>query len=211
MNKKTKAHCNKCLGDRNHEILFTETTYWSHGESDPSGSNKYEMLKCQGCDSITLRHTSEWSEDPEPSVYYYPPAIFRRQPHWLYDLLGTEGALVRKLLNEIYGGLQNDMKMIATMGVRALMEHVMINSVGDQGTFAKNLTEFAKKGFISDKQRDILTVVLEIGHATMHRAYEPSDKDLTTCIDIAETVIQSIYVHPGKAAELAKRVPKRKP
>jgi len=210
MNKNTKAHCNKCLGDRNHEILFIERTSWSNDEYGIRGSDKYEMVKCGGCDSITLRHTSDCSEDPEPSVRYYPPAIFRQQPRWLSDLLGKEGHLIRRLLKEIYAGVQNDMKMITTMGVRALLEYAMINSVGDQGTFRMNIAEFTKKGFISDKQRNILAAVLEAGHATIHRAYEPSDEDLVTCIDIAESVIQSIYVHPGKAAKLAKRVPKRK-
>lgn len=127
------------------------------------------------------------------------------------DLLSSsEGRLIRKLLKEIYIGVQNDIKMTTTMGVRALVEYSMINSVGDQGTFRKNLAEFAKKGFISDKQRGILAVVLEAGHATIHRAYLPSDEDLATCIDIVESVIQSIYVHPAKADQLAKRVPKRK-
>lgn len=167
------------------------------------------MLKCAGCDSVILRHTSSFSEDPEPSVHFYPPAMSRKEPAWLVDMSGKSAALAKSLLKEIYVGVQNGMKMIATMGVRSLMEYVMIDSVGDQGTFGKNLTEFASKGFISDKQRDILDVVLEAGHATTHRAYQPSDQDLATCIDIAENVLQTVYVHPWKAAELKKRVPKR--
>lgn len=210
MVKKTKAHCNTCLGDRNHEILFTEKTSWSVDEYGMQGDDRYDMLKCCGCDGITLRHTSASTEDPEPTVQYYPPAIFRQQPRWVWDLRGKESHRIRTLLKEIYVGVQNGMKMITTMGVRALVEYVMIESVGDKGSFRKNLTEFADKGFISDKQHEILNAVLEAGHATIHRAYEPSDKDLATCIDIVESMIQDIYVHPGKAAELARRVPKRK-
>jgi len=85
-----------------------------------------------------------------------------------------------------------------------------IDSVGGQGSFGKNLAEFAEKGFISQRQREILEVVLEAGHATMHRAYQPSNADLGTCVDIAENVLQTVCVHPEKAAELKERVPKRK-
>ena len=210
MNKGTKAHCNTCLGDRNHEILFAKEVDWFIDEYGIHGRDRYEMLRCSGCDCITLRHTFDSTEDPEPTVRYYPPAIFRREPEWVANLSAKKGRLMRRLLEEIYVGVQNDMKMITTMGIRALVEYAMIGSVGDQGTFQKNLAEFATKGYISDKQRGILATVLEAGHATIHRAYEPSDEDLATCIDIVESVIQSIYVHPAKAAQLAKRVPKRK-
>jgi len=209
MNKRTEAHCNNCLGERNHEILFVEEMSWSHDEYGIHGSDRYQMLKCRGCDRVILRHTSWFSEDPEPTVSYYPPAMFRKEPSWVREMSGKNARFASMLLKEIYVGLQNDMKMIATMGVRALMEYVMIDSVGDQGTFGKNLSEFAKQGFISGKQRDILDVVLEAGHATIHRAYQPSDEDLATCIDIAEGVLQSVYVHPEKASELTKRLPKR--
>lgn len=209
MNSKTKAHCNNCLGDRNHEILFTEKTRWLDEEYGVDGGDKYEMLKCAGCDRVMLRHTSWFSEEPEPSVSYYPPAMFRKEPNWLHNMKGKGSKLARGLLKELYVGIQNDMQMISTMGVRALLEYVMINSVGDQGTFGKNIAEFAKQGFISEKQREILAAVLEAGHATIHRAYQPSDEDLETCVDIAESVMQSVYVHPDRVAELTKRVPKR--
>ncbi|MBM4276828.1 MAG: DUF4145 domain-containing protein [Deltaproteobacteria bacterium] len=210
MNKKTKAHCNQCHGERNHEVLFTEKTSWSEERYGFQGEDKYEMLKCAGYDNVILRHTSWFSEDPEPSVHFYPPAMSRKEPTWLVDISGKSTRFAKSLLKEIYVGVQNGMKMIATMGVRSLMEYVMIDSVGNQGTFGKNLAEFASNGFISDKQRDILDAVLEAGHATTHRAYQPSDEDLATCIDIAENVLQTVYVHPGKAAELKRRVPKRR-
>lgn len=212
MNKTTKAHCNECLGERNHNVLFVETVSWSDNESGFSGSDQYEMLKCGGCDSVILRHSSRFSEDhpADPSVHCYPPATYRKDPVWVFDMSGKGAQFARSLLKEIYIGMQNGMKMTAIMGIRSLMEYVMIDSVGDQGTFGKNLVEFANKGFISEKQKDILEIILEVGHATTHRAYKPSDADLATSVDIAESVLQTVYVHPEKAAELKERVPKRK-
>lgn len=209
MTMKTKAHCNRCHGDRNHDILFAEDSKWFDEESEFSGRDRYEMLRCCGCESVILRHTSSFSEDPEPSVTFYPPAMSRREPSWLPDMSGKNARFAKTLLKEIYIGLQNGMIMIATMGVRSLVEYAMIDSVGDQGSFVKNLAEFSTQGYISDKQRKILKAVLEAGHATIHRAYHPSDEDLATCLDIAESVLQTVYVHPEKAAELTKRVPKR--
>lgn len=206
----TKAHCNNCDGETNHEVLFTTTTNWDHEEYGIFGNDKYEVLKCRGCDRVILKHTSVFSEDPEPTVLYYPPSALKKKPHWISDMSGHNVSIVKNLLNEVYVGMQNDTRMIATMGVRALLEYVMIDTVSDCGTFAGNLAAFAQQGYISVKQRDILDAVLEAGHATIHRAYEPTDEDLSTCIDIAESVLQTIYVHPDKAAELARRIPKKK-
>jgi hypothetical protein len=207
---KTKAHCNDCNGEKNHEILFTTNTSWDDEEAGVSGSDKYQVLKCGGCDRVILKHTSWFSEYPEPTILYHPPSSLRQEPRWLYDMSGSNVEIVRNILKEVYVGVQNDTRMIAAMGVRALIEYVMINAVGDLGSFSGNLAEFMKRGYISPKQRDILKAVLEAGHAAIHRAYQPTYEDLSTCIDIAESVLQTVYVHPNKVAELTKRVPKKK-
>ena len=209
MNEKTKAHCDNCQGDRNHEVLCVEETKWYDDETGLRGEDRYEMLKCGGCDRVILRHTSWFCEDPEPAVRLYPPSAFRREPLWMHEISGKGSRLARTLLREIYVGVRNDTNMIATMGVRALLEHVIVDQVGDQGTFFQNLDKFAQEGFISSKQKDFLAAVLEAGHATIHRAYQPSSDDLQTCIDIAESVLQTVYVHPDKAQGLTSRVPKR--
>ena len=208
---KTQAPCSDCGGERNHEVLFTTTTHWSDDDCSMHGSDEYEVLKCGGCDRVVLRHTLYTSYEQETTVRFYPPPMFRKQPVWPLSFHLNPGTVfARQLLNEIYIGIQNGSKMIATMGVRALLEHVMIDSVGDHGRFTDNLKEFTAKGFISEKQRTTLDAVLEAGHATIHRSYQPSDKDLQTCVDIAESVLQSVYVHPKMADLLSKRVPKRK-
>lgn len=207
----TKAHCNGCLGERKHEILHVYKAHWSDEETGINGYDQYELLKCLGCERITLRHISSSSEDYEPTIHYYPPSIFRSRPPWFNELLSLKDTrYIRNILQEIYVGLQNGTARLSTMGIRALLEFIMIQKVGDNGSFSKNLSEFERKGYISQGQRDILNTVLEAGHATMHRSYSPSQGDLVTCMDIAESVIETIYVHPLKAKKLTEKIPKRK-
>jgi hypothetical protein len=107
---KVRAHCNECGGERTHSILHSETTSWSDNDDGTSGSETYEMLRCLGCDNIKLRHTSSFSEDENPTINYFPPSIFRKQPEWLNELFanvaGSEEAFVYSLLLEIYSALQ---------------------------------------------------------------------------------------------------------
>jgi hypothetical protein len=214
--KIVRAHCNGCLGEKNHQLLQTEETVFSESVNDGQyeiqcGTN-YEMLKCMGCGSVALRATSWFSEEPmESRVRYYPPAISRRMPYWVSDI-ETKGdnTFIEDILREVYIALQNDSRRLATMGIRALLEHVMIDKIGDKGNFIANLNEFQKQGYVAPKQREILDVVLEVGHAAMHRSYNPSEDDLKSAIDIAENLIQTIYVHKKKAHKMKSTIPKRK-
>ncbi|MEH6544581.1 MAG: DUF4145 domain-containing protein [Porticoccaceae bacterium] len=176
MTERIKAHCNTCGGERNHEVLHTEKSEWSDDEHPLWGSDAYQTLRCCGCEEIKLRHTSMFSEHDEPSVYYFPPSIFRKRPEWFEDLyfeVPNEEGFVEKLLNEIYVAVQNNLPNLALMGVRSLLEKIMIAKVGDKGSFAKNLNAFSSEGFVSGRQKESLEVILEAGHAAIHRKYKP--------------------------------------
>ena len=221
MNGIIKAHCNRCQGDTNQDVLHSETFSWEEDIEELfqiSGTDIYEMLKCCGCDSIILRHTERFcgNIDEQGNVYpvfhYYPPAISRTEPKWIHELntiLDDEKELIHHLMKEIYSSLYNNSRRLATMGIRALIEHIMIKKSGDQGSFSKNIDSFAADGHISLSQKEILKTILEAGHATIHRSYSPSAGDLHTCMDIAESIVASIYIHPEKANKLKEKIPKR--
>lgn len=209
----TKAHCNTCGGERNHEILHSEKTSWSDPVHPISGRDTYQTLRCCGCENIKLRHTSWFSEDDKPTINYFPPAIFRRNPDWFDQLwldLPIEDDFVEQLLKEIYVALQNNLPNLATMGVRSLLEKIMISKVEDQGSFLKNIAKFEGLGYVSRIQRERLEAILEAGHAAIHRTYTPTNKDVITLVDLTEHIVETVYLHEAKVSDLKKRVPARK-
>ena len=215
MTEKIRAHCNSCGGERNHDVLHSEETEWNDDDGYPTwGSDEYQTLRCRGCEEIKLRHTSVFSEHDEPTVYYFPPSIFRKLPKWLENmyLMGSaEESSVAGLLIEIYIAVQNNLPSLAIMGIRSLLEQIMIGKVGDKGTFFNNLNAFSSEGFISVRQKENLTTILEAGHAVTHRNYRPQEGDVLTVLDITEHIIESLYLHPPKVSVLKNRVPPRKP
>jgi hypothetical protein len=208
----TKAHCNDCGGERNHEVLHCEKTSWEDDDHGVWGGDKYETLKCCGCDLIKLRHTSWFSEEEESTVHYFPPSIFRRSPEWFSNLwleLKQEDEFVESLLKEIYVALQNNLSSLATMGIRALLERIMVTRAGDQGSFVKNIAKFEELGHVSKLQSKRLEAILEAGHAAMHRGYKPKVDEVVTLLDIMEHIIESVFLHESKVEKLKKKVPAR--
>jgi len=224
-----RARCNACAGERKQFVVHYYKTKWKEDVSDDPpafiyGEDSYELLQCAGCDAVMLRHTSVHSEhrddegEIQPAITYYPPPTFRRPPTWLHAVMvgGTEDfaliwmpEFISRLVREIYTALHGDCLRLAAMGVRALLESVMIDRVKDQGSFHANLAEFQKKEYISPHQKTILDSTLELGHASIHRGYAPSREDVTQALDITETLIQTIYVSHEQALALKKKIPSR--
>jgi len=177
---KSKYHCNECGRQTNHSILFEKDKPWSDSQYEVSGSDSYMLIECCGCESVKLVHEHWFSEytdfDGRPTINknYYPPSLYRPLPKWLWRL--DEEWEVTKLLKEVYSALQNEAPSLSVMGIRAIIEFLMIEAVGDNGSFIKNMNEFQNKGYISPIQKTELEKALEAGHASIHRGFIPEKK-----------------------------------
>lgn len=85
----------------------------------------------------------------------------------------------------------------------------MVSKTGDLGAFSKHISEFERLGYVSRIQRERLEAILEVGHATIHRDFAPIVKDVVTLVDIAEHIVETIYLHERKINSLKGRVPPR--
>src|SRR5262249_12819143 len=135
-----------------HKLLHAERRPFHDPETDFEGENDYELFECLGCGAINFRHTS-WDSATEEAIVYYPPQVARRKPRWLSDLRrgATSRSAVVPLFDEIYVAVQSGSCRLAGMGVRALIEHVMIEKVGDNGSFGTNLKAFKEAGYLGLK------------------------------------------------------------
>lgn len=213
-----KAHCNGCGGVRNHTVLHSVDD--SDVQDDWWAFYTYRLIRCAGCDNVHLRHDHEFSGDndehgnPITHTVYYPPAMSRRRPDWMFGfpmVVWAHSSDIGQLLNEVYTALQNQSLRLATMGVRAALERVMIEQIGnDTGTISGNINRFFQMGFVAPQQQPLFrNALIEAGNAAMHRGYKPTEEHLSALLDMTEALIASIYVHPQRAAALSVAIPAR--
>lgn len=163
----------------------------------------YKLLECAGCHSICLaKHSFQLHEYFE--TRYYPPPLKRKKPLWRSEL-----PICGALFDEVYEAVRGGQYQLAAMGVRALLEQVMISKVGDQGNFKKHVDAFFKQGHISLHQRDQIDKILTVGHASTHRRFKPNESELFIALDIIENILSTIYIHGAAASEMAERAPAR--
>tara|TARA_R110002126_G_scaffold28337_1_gene94157 strand:+ start:7058 stop:7708 length:651 start_codon:yes stop_codon:yes gene_type:complete len=203
-----KVHCNACTQQTNHRRVCSHHRNEHDGEDDGVWwSSEYDLFVCQGCGDVTLRQKERFSEDfpPASTISYYPPRVARQIPDWQWSVEDKE---VLGLLKEVYVALQADARRLAMMGCRAVLDRIMVQSVGDVGTFPEKLNRMVDERRLSQADRDVLDAAIDAGSASAHRGYEPTPRVLGHVVSIVEHSVQSTLL-PEVAEEIKAKTPKR--
>jgi hypothetical protein len=166
----------------------------------------YEMLECCGCESISMKVSTWFDRTDETTVAHFPAAVSRRPPQWR----GSLPEELIDLLDEIYASLHVDSRCLAMMGARALLDRLILEKVGDVGSFRDKLEALEKQGFIGKKNREMLTVALDVGSAAAHRGHIASKEQVSAVMDIVENTLQAVYHLEPLSAAIKKAIPPRK-
>jgi hypothetical protein len=163
--KIVQAPCSECVRETRHAVLF-ETSQQNEETLDA-----YVVLSCGGCLTISICHQRRWISDGTVDHRYYPSPVSRKLPSWMFLWsigLGKErgDAAIGGVLMEVFQAVDGGQYRLAAMGIRALLEQVMIQKVGDLKTFDMKLDEFQKQGYVSAIQRDALRATLDVGDAS---------------------------------------------
>jgi len=204
----TRAPCSICVTQTTHVALYEKAVH------KDQRTTTYTMLECRGCGKVCLGEHVRFDWVGEEEMNYYPEPVSRKEPTWLLSLIVEENTKDRHpgvLLHEIYQAVHGGQYRLAAMGVRALLEQVMVSKVGDLGSFEKHLDAFQEAGYISFVQRETMVATIEVGHATTHRGHLPNAEDLQVALDIVEGIMAPIYHHQGAAEKMVDRVPPRPP
>jgi Domain of unknown function (DUF4145) len=226
-----KAYCRKCLGDRNCEVkgIFEQ----SGSDYDFTWHKDWLILQCCGCDNAFCQTVSTDSEsysygrDEEGNdiqfyderIRYWPAKSKRARPGWFAE---ADSALHKNVdiwptIEELYGALDNDLTMLATIGVRTVFD-VCSSALGvdEKIMFKDKLQKLVFLGKIGVVDKENLELLVEAGNASAHRGWLPKPQELDTIIDVLEHFLEVSFIGPEKrqkldvkAKKLKDKVPKR--
>jgi hypothetical protein len=175
----------------------------------------YQTLECCGCGDVSFRlrycfgqrvqHDDDLFDEDLFDDTYYPPRVWRKKPVWISKLPDE----LRSLLDEVYTALQAGSRTLATMGARSVLDMVILERVGDRGSFKRKLEAMVAEGWVGLHDKDILYAALNAGNAAIHRGHIPTDSELTTVMNIVEHMLNSIYILPDDANRLRQNTPQR--
>ncbi len=198
-----------CRGKTDHRLLKTaqgNTGSESYdGDSAIWWDTSFDVLQCCGCREVVLRRTYMFSEYEEAEVRYFPPRVSRHSPEWANELPWE----LKSVLDEIYRSLDANNRRLPMMGARTLVDMMIVEKVGDLGTFAMGLKALEESGFVSSKNREVLEAVLDAGSAAAHRGHAAKKENVNSTMDIVENMLQAVYLLHDAAQKLKECTPPR--
>jgi hypothetical protein len=207
MTKTTKSNCRSCARPTNHEILF-ETSHGAKVEYY-NELHTWQVLKCQGCDTIGFRHKFDDYDDvtelasgkTKHAVTYvrYPHAVAGHQP---LDYQYAIPPLIRNVYRQSLAAYAGEASILAGIGLRATIEAVCNHLEVTGSSLEKRIDALAKGGHISTTDKRRLHAIRFLGNDAAHEVREPKRSELKVALEIVEHLIKSVFILEQRAKDL---------
>ncbi len=195
-----------CKNATNHIVLAEHKTSGDAYNGDIQWWTTYQIIQCQGCECISFRESSSCTEDFDPRtgemeerVTLFPDRMDGRKPIDDYDVFPLK---TQRVYLETIKALNNQTPILAAIGLRALIESICIEKKTKSRSLAKKIDELANMGLLSHKQAEFLHNHRFMGNAAAHEIVAPKPQHLVAALDIAETLLKTIYILPKLDGEL---------
>lgn len=212
-NKEYRLPCGQCLGETRHKVLESVDVKGDDPGWDYQYVDNYQIVQCQGCDSLSFRKCHSDSEDfvydeEEQTTLYvekvdlYPSRVAGRhqlrQAHFLPPS-------VSPIYDETHGALANKQPILAGVGIRALVETVC-NEKGAAGYSLENkIDDLVTKGLLTQAGAETLHSMRILGNEAAHQVKPHSDQTLNLAMDVVEHLLTDVYILPAATKKLPKR------
>ena len=169
------------------------------------------LARCAGCEIFCYATATE-TEDAQlnssgqlvPEWEVFPNAEGEKEPFDKHYLLKTK---VRGIYLEVIRSINADLLLLAAIGLRALIEAICKQQKVRGKNLAKLIDGLEDKGVLSRLQSEFLHGLRFMGNAAAHEIAKPNRDEILAALEIAEAMLQVIYVLP----RLANRVTTGRP
>jgi hypothetical protein len=221
--KFVEGHCPDCESERADVVAQHREDY---DDGNVNGAIFYQILECRGCGKHYFKSTSSNSEDVHnfenqetgayeseyfETIHYWPPAAKRRSPEWANEI-GFEDRVLGSLFDDVYTALSNNLGVLAAIGMRTVFDRASeLLGIDPDKNFQEKLKDLKDRDHITEKERLVLSVLIDAGSAAAHRGWQPKPKQLDAMMTILEAFLHRAFLLEDIGAELGKGVPKKKP
>ena len=218
------GHCPKCGPNRRADVVGEHEVRWEDDETGVWGHFTYRILRCRGCYDVYFQRIEVFSEDidyrqnprtGEPQmrlsekINYWPAPSKRDQPTWSSKLDGKDRDLA-SLFDDIYVALNNDLRILAAVGVRTAFDRASeLLGIDPAKTFQEKLGDLASENRISSDEKDAIEVLTDAGSAAAHRGWKPKLSELNNMMSILESFLHRSFIIGDDAKSLKESVPPR--
>lgn len=213
-----KSYCSTCQIPTNQDVLRECATEYQEPETGWWEGSKYQIIQCKGCDTISSRHLyndaslQQYCDDDASRQELYPKRHANSRSKKKYK--GVSEKLI-KVYNETIEAFNSDLRLLSSIGVRAILEGICLDKDVENGTYTNlkgklvtskelvgKIYGLAEKSHLTTSQADLLHELHFLGNAAVHELVIPDTVELKIAIDIVEHVLENLYDIHYKARRL---------
>jgi hypothetical protein len=229
-NKILSVPCVTCKTKTNHKVITSfdkdGCEYNLNEQWSVTWTESYQIIQCQGCDSVSFRHMSWFSEDVDPisrdngeTEQLYPN---RHNNYLTVKSFYNVPSNLRRIYEETIDCFNNESSVLCASGLRAIVDGICVQQgvlegpvqTGDTVKHKDNLkgriAGLQEKGILTQNNAQTLHEHRCMGSAAVHELARPSVDELRLAIEIIEHILEQLYEIPEKAIELKRAVACRK-
>ncbi|EFI7843643.1 hypothetical protein BW78_21810 [Escherichia coli O174:H21 str. 03-3269] len=201
--KHIKSYCRDCCKNTNHNILSEHTDVY---REEYSCDISYQILQCLGCDTKSFRNvfydleaaypTDENNWEVPKEVTVYPKAVEgHKEIKNLWDLPD----IVRTIYSEVLTALRENSKVLAGLGLRAVVEAVCNDLTIPGRNLEVRINKLVSSGYISKNDAERLHGIRFMGNDAAHDIKTPKSTTLSVALQIVEHLMASVYILENQA------------
>jgi predicted RNA-binding protein Jag len=202
------AVCEECGRETVHTVLTDVSSQDQSPDGDIHVWDNYRTIMCRGCQTLSFCREAGSSEDigrdgtPITTTTLFPSRIARRSP--LADLYHLPSEL-RQVYQETRSALMNDLPILAGIGIRAIVETVCNEKRCSSQNLKGKIQQLVDAGIITGVDGEILHSLRFMGNEAAHKAKTHKQNELNVAFDVAEHLLDSVYLLPKRAKHLPNR------
>ena len=212
--KTVKCFCNDCQKDTNHQVL-TDYEVPNNEESDYWCELHYQVVQCMGCDNIELRtefvdlenghYTDSDGMEYEPEI---TDEIFPKRIPEVFNS-GEKDCIPKNIIglyNEVEKAIVYDLKLLAGIGLRMLVESIANDLKIAGGDLMSRITKMKEERLISESECTMLHQIRFLGNDATHDMTAPEIKSINFALSVIESLIRAKYIQPEQAKRTLPKV-----
>jgi len=227
MEKNEKIFCNSCKTRTNHSILneynvSDEVSFEENGivENLEIGQFSYQIIKCNGCGSISFRYRNyrtefyTFDEITNEEIFvagkyydnYFPERI---NGQLLIKQFPGIPKIIFEVYNEIINACNHNSFILCASGLRTITEAVCNYFKMEGDSLGNKIYNLGKYRLINKELSKSLRAHKFLGNDAVHNLISPTKEELRLSIELFEDVLNSLFTIPFKHNDLKNRISKR--
>lgn len=207
--KEVRVACLTCDTQTRHKVIKSV----SDQDDNPWGISwsQHEIITCLGCETVSFRKT--WGtddivgEDDDGYIYdsseeVFPSRVAGRKKIRSFYSLPSE---VQGIYQETHQAVSGNQPILGGIGIRAIVETVCREKNAAGNNLESKINALVDIGVLTKEGAEILHQTRIYGNDAAHEVNPISQQNLGVLMDIAENLLENVYILPKKAAALKKK------